>query len=234
MRAARAAGAILPFAAIAFAFAARRGRGGAAELEPHPPRPGAVSPPPFAVKLPPPTRDEVEEGLRRAFGETVHPAGGLSRSLVGDFNGDGSEDVAVPVSPAAGRLEELNDGLANWRIQDALDQAAPGHGPPKGERSAVTVEPQDVLLAVVHGYGVRGWRDERARQCYLVRHATGAPLEARPRSDLLRYVRRVPDDARLTGDVILASAGRRPGFVYWTGARYSWHPLPSRAQPIAP
>jgi len=50
-----------------------------------------------------------------------HPPrpGGLSRSLVGDFNGDGSEDVAVPVSPAAGRVEELNDGLANWRIQGA-------------------------------------------------------------------------------------------------------------------
>jgi len=234
VRTARAAGALLVFAVIAFAFAARRGREGAAELEPHPPRPDVPSPPPFAMKLPPPTPGEVEEGLRRAFGETVHPAAGSPRGLVGDFNGDGAEDVAVPVSPAAGRLEELNDGLANWRVQDTrADPAAEPEPPPKGERSAVTVQPDDVLLAVVHGYGVRGWRDERARQCYLVRHATGAPFEARPRTELLRYVRRVPDE-RLTGDVILVSAGRKPGFVYWTGARYSWHPLPSRAQPIAP
>ncbi|HEY2942042.1 MAG TPA: hypothetical protein VGN09_06385 [Vicinamibacteria bacterium] len=230
MRTTRAAGVLFAFAAIGFTFAARRGREGAAELEPHPPRAAAVSPPPFVVKLPPPTASEVEAGLRRAFGETVRPSG-LSRLLVGDFNGDGSEDVAVPVSPAEGRLAELNDGLANWRIQDALDDPAERPGPREGARSALTVQPQDVLLAVVHGYGVRGWRDERARQSYLVRHATGAPLEARPRSDLLRYVRRVPDDARLTGDVIFASAGRTPGFVYWTGARYSWHPLPSRAQP---
>ena len=96
------------------------------------------------------------------------------------------------------------------------------------------MQPEEVLLAVVHGYGVRGWRDERARQCYLVRHATGAPLESRPRTELLRYVQRVPDEARLSGDVILSSAGRRAGFVYWTGVRYAWHPLPSRAQSIAP
>ena len=235
MRTARAAGVLLAVAVIALAFAARHGREGAAELEPHPPRLDAPSPPPFAVKQPPPTPGEVEKGLRRAFGETVHPAAGSSRSLVGDFNGDGAEDVAVPVSPAAGRLEELNDALANWRVQDAREDPAAEPGPlPKGERPALTVQPADVLLAVVHGYGIRGWRDERARQCFLVRHATGAPFEARPRTALLRYVRRVPDEPRLTGDVILVSAGRKPGFVYWTGARYSWHPLPSRAQPIPP
>jgi hypothetical protein len=237
MRTARAAGVLLALAVIALAFAARRGREGAAELEPHPSRPDVPSPPPFAGKLPPPTPGEVEEGLRRAFGGTVHRAAGSSRGIVGDFNGDGAEDVAVPVSPAAGRLEELNDGLANWRVQDAREDTAAEHGhgpPPKAAPSPVTVQPDDVLLAVVHGYGVRGWRDERARQCYLVRHATGAPFEAEPRTTLLRYVRRVPDEPRLTGDVILVSAGRKPGFVYWTGARYSWHPLPSRAQPIAP
>jgi hypothetical protein len=235
VRTARAAGVLLAVAVIALAFAARRGRKGAAELEPHPPRPGAVSPPPFAVKLPPPNAGELEEGLRRAFGETVHPAAGSSRGLVGDFNGDGAEDVAVPVSPAAGRLEELNDGLANWRVQDAREDPAGERGPPpKGDRSAVRVQPQDVLLAVVHGYGVRGWRDERARQSYLIRHATGAPFEARPRTELLRYVRRVPDEPRLTGDVILVSAGRKPGFVYWTGARYSWHPLPKEIPPHPP
>jgi hypothetical protein len=235
VRTARAAGVLLALAVIALAFAARRGREGAAELEPHPPRLGAVSPPPFAVKLPPPTPGEVEDGLRRAFGATVHPAAGSSRGLVGDFNGDGAEDVAVPVSPAAGRLEELNDGFANWRVQDAREETTAEHGPPpKAEPSPVTVQPDDVLLAIVHGYGVRGWRDERARQCYLVRHATGAPFEAKPRTTLLRYVRHLPNEPHLAGDVILVSAGRKPGFIYWTGARYSWHPLPSRAQPLAP
>jgi len=225
------AGLILAFGAIAFALAARRGRQEIAELEPHPPREGAPSPPAFAVKLPPPRASEVEEGLRRAFAETLRPAGAL-RAVVGDFNGDGAEDVALPVSPAEGRLAELNDGVANWRVQDALDDPAVRDAPSaKVPPAAVTVQPHDVLLAVVHGYGVRGWRDERARQCYLVRHATGAPLEARPRTELLRYVQRVPDEPRLSGDVILASAGRTAGFVYWTGVRYAWHPLPKEIPP---
>jgi len=216
----RAAGAILALAAIAFALAARRGRDGATELEPHVPRSGPVTPPPFVAALPAPTASEVEAGLRRAFGDAVRPAGAL-RSLVGDFNGDGAEDVAVPVSPLPDRLAEINDGLANWRIQDAL--ATPD---PKASPSEVAVRPQEVLLAVVHGHGPRGWRDEQARQCYLIHHGTGAPLEARPRTELLRYARRLPDEPRLAGDVILASMGSRPGFVYWTGARYAWHPLP--------
>jgi hypothetical protein len=210
----RAAGAILALAAIVVALAARRGRDGATELEPHVPRPGPVTPPPFAAALPPPTASEVEDGLRRAFGGAVRPAGAL-HVLVGDFNGDGAEDVAVPVSPLPDRLADINDRLANWRVQDAQAPAA-----------EVAVRPQEVLLAVVHGYGPRGWRDQQARQCYLVRHATGPPLETRPRTELLRYARRRDEDPGLAGDVILASMGSRPGFVYWTGARYAWHPLP--------
>jgi len=217
---ARVVAAMLALAAIAVVLAARRGRDGATELEPHVPRAGPVTPPPFVVAPPAPTASEVETGLRRAFADTVRPAGAL-RSLVGDFNGDGAEDVAVPVAPLPDRLAEINDGLANWRVQDAL--ATPD---PKASPSEVAVRPQEVLLAVVHGYGPRGWRDEQARQCYLVRHATGAPLEARPRTELLREARRRPDEPRLAGDVILASMGSRAGFVYWTGVRYAWHPLP--------
>lgn len=229
MRTARAAWVLLAFAAIAFGLAALRGTYGAAELAPHPPPAGAVSPPPFLVRLPPPTAAEVEHGLRRAFGETIRRAP-TSRALVGDFNGDGGEDLAVPVRPDEERLAELNDGLANWWVQDARRESESRSDlVPVGESSLATVEAGDLLLAVIHGYGARGWRDERARQSYLIRHATGAPFEARPRAALLRYVGPTPAGAPLAGDVILASAGRRAGFVQWTGARYEWHPLPSRA-----
>jgi hypothetical protein len=231
VRTARAAWVLLAFAAIAFGLAARRGTYGTPELPPHPPPAGAVSPPPFLVKLPPPAAAEVEEGLRRAFGKTIEPAR-PSRARVGDFNGDGVEDVAVPVRPDKDRLAELNDGLANWWVQDALRELQSDLAP-AGEASLDTVEAGDVLLAVIHGYGPRGWRDERARQCYLVRHATGAPFEVRPRTALARYVGVTPAGAPLPGDVILASAGRRAGFVQWTGARYEWHPLPSRARVLA-
>jgi hypothetical protein len=242
VRTARAALVILALAAMAFALAARRGPYGSVEVQPQPPpAERSAEPTPtsgsFEVKLPPPTEAEVEGGLRRAFGESVRPATKPRNCIVGDFNGDGAEDVAMPVRPAEGRLHELNDAFANWTVQDALDEAGSGTEPsPNATRAPPTVEPGDVLLAVVHGFGPQGWRDDRARQCYLVRHATGAPLEARPRTELLRYVARVPDAAQLTGHVILSTVGRRPGFVYWTGARYTWHPLPSlpRAPAAAP
>lgn len=235
MRSARAALVILALAAMAFALAARRGPSGNVEVERQPPPateppPAAPNPASFEVKVPRPAEAEVERGVRRAFGEVVRPAGARP-GLVGDFNGDGVEDVAMPVRPAEGRLVEINDELANWSVQDALDETASRRGPAsQGTRAAV--ESGDVLLAVVHGIGPKGWRDDGARQCYLVRHAAGAPLEARPRTELLHYVGRVPDAAQLTGHVILCASGGRPGFVYWTGSRYAWHPLPSR--PLAP
>jgi hypothetical protein len=154
-----------------------------------------------------------------------------SLSLVGDFNGDGAQDIAVPVAPAPGRLAEINDPVAGWQLQDALVEP-PSAVVPRGGTAPV-VEPvkvgeADALLAVIHGYGPRGWRDEEARQCYLVRRAIGAPLQAQPKAILTRYVKRVPDNPMLDGDVILSSAGGRAGFVYWTGNRYAWHPLPSQ------
>jgi hypothetical protein len=232
VRTARAALVILAVAVIAFAFAARRGSFGSVEDQPQPLPPAEPAPASFGVKLPPPTEAELEGGLRRAFGKTVRPVK-AERCLVGDFNADGAEDVAMPVRPAEGHLLELNDHLANWTVQDALeDPASRKDSSPKAERARAAVATGDVLLAVVHGFGPQGWRDDRARQCYLVRHATGAPLEARPRTELLHYVGRVPNEAQFTGDVILCTVGRRPGFVYWTGARYAWLPLPSR--PRAP
>jgi len=174
----------------------------------------------------------VDGTLRRVFGDAVSPATGPS--LVGDFNGDGAQDIAAPVTPAPGRLPEINHEAAVWQLQDAqapsLDAAvhAGGGEPPLGTR--IQVEASDALLAVVHGCGERGWRDPQARQAYLVRRAIGAPLESRPRSYLGRYVTRVPDDANVEGDVIFSTAGGRPGFVYWTGYRYAWHVLPSRAR----
>jgi hypothetical protein len=232
VRTARAAWALLAFVAIAFPLAVRRGTRGDAEMRPPVPPIAAITPPPPAVKLPPPTGAEVAQGLARAFGaavERTRPA----RALVGDFNGDGLEDVAVPVRPQAGRIDELNDGLANWWVQDALHEPPQPERLPVGEPALAAVEPGDVLLAVIHGYGPHGWRDQRARQCYLVRNATGPPFEVRTRKSLERYVGPTPEGAPLPGEVILAAAGPRPGFVHWTGSRYRWHALPARARASA-
>lgn len=224
MKTARAASVLLAFAAVAIAFAARSGPRGRAELRPPVPPVAAVTPPPAPLKLPPPTAEEVMSAIDRAFGGAVQIAP-PPRVLVGDLNGDRLEDLAVPVRPETGRLDDLNDGLANCWVQDALE--GPPSDVPVGQASLAEVEPADVLLAVLHGYGPHGWRDDRARQCYLVRHATGAPFETRSRAWLEPWVGLTPAGMPLPGDVILASAGRRAGFVQWTGARYRWQALPS-------
>jgi len=232
--AARAAWVVVALVAIGSTLAARRGLVNKSEMEPHLPRAAVPTPPPLAVKLPPPTPAEVDGTLRRVFGDAVSPATGPA--LVGDFNGDGAQDIAAPVLPSPGRLPEINGELALWQLQDAqvppLDVAVHAGGePPLGTR--IQVEASDALLAVVHGVGERGWRDTEARQAYLVRRAIGAPLEAHPRTDLTRYVKQVPENARLEGDIIFSTAGGRAGFVYWTGYRYAWHALPSRTPTVA-
>jgi len=38
--------------------------------------------------------------------------------VVGDFNGDGSEDLAVVVKPNETKLAEVNSEMANWILED--------------------------------------------------------------------------------------------------------------------
>jgi hypothetical protein len=199
--------------------AARRHRTAASsEAPPSATLPPAPSPP-AALKLPPPTAAETADVLRRIFGDAVVAAPG-GRPAAGDFNGDVMEDLALAVLPASGRLAEVNDPLANWMVQDALVAEA------DRERAAGrgSVQPGERLLAVVHGYGAEGWRSPEARQCYLVRHAAGPALEARPRRALLGNPHR-PQMPGLVGDVIMTTVDGRRGFVSWTGARYAWVPL---------
>src|SRR5260221_9458753 len=147
---------------MAVAPAARRGPQGSAEDRPQPP-PAEPTPASLAMKLPPPTPAQLEGGLRRTFGEAVRPDARPPRGIVGDFNGDGVEDVAMPVRPAEGRLPELNDGLANWKVQDALgEDAARGKASRNVERAGgAAVGAGGLLVGGVHRFGVRGWRGGR-------------------------------------------------------------------------
>ena len=92
---------------------------------------------------PHPRMSEVKAALHRVFGDSCSlPALRALKGvqfIVGDFNGDQSEDLALTVRPAAGKLKEVNDELANWIIQDADKAFIPPSGkavvtPPKQER----------------------------------------------------------------------------------------------------
>jgi hypothetical protein len=77
------------------------------------------------------------------------------------------------------------------------------------------VSRREPLLAVVHGFGRRGWRDPEARQAYLVKGAQG-PWLGRSRDN---YPGLDAPDARPLGDV-LAGSSPTDEIAYWTGTRY--------------
>lgn len=197
------------------------------------PQPQAFAPPPpeeGAPDLRPPQPVEVEETIKRVYGQTVTvEAGRAEYFLAGDFNGDGASDLAVVVRPAAGKLAELNHELANWIRGDPLRVELPDprvhvrHLSPTTE--PIIIGPDELLLAIVHGYGPRGWRHAQARQSYLLRHAVGTGLELRTLSEAVKLAKGASLPLQLRGDVIKQTFESEPGLLFYTGAKYAWRRL---------
>jgi hypothetical protein len=180
-----------------------------------------------APKLPPPTQDEVKAAFHRVFGDDfisslADPNG--PTFIVGDFNGDQSEDLALIARPAAGKLDDVNSELANWIIQDADKAFIPPPGKtvvaaPKQQRSRV--EAGESVLAVIHGVGTDGWRNPEARQAYIVKHAA-ATFEGTAPSISQKAIRAM--HLPVETEIIKEVRNNKKGFVFWTGGVYAWHP----------
>lgn len=145
-------------------------------------------------------------------------------ALVGDFNDDGSEDIAVFVKPNPSKLEEINGQVSHWILNDPQKTALPD--PKKAVQVLppavrVKIEANDELLAVIHGYAKGGWRDPAAQQIYLLRNAAGNAARVLPWQDAFGIPKAGNPHRR--GDVIREELNRAPGFIYWTGAKYAWH-----------
>lgn len=182
--------------------------------------PEASSPPPA-----PPTTAEAARVLHRVFGDDLVPAQGAGTAFIaGDFNGDNSQDLAMIVRPAPGKLGEINSELANWIIQDADTFFIP----PSGKHVVAVprlpeakVKEGEVLLAIVHGYGRQGWRNPDARQGYLVKHAAATFLRLGP-SIGEKSIRQMHLPVRT--EIIYELRDNKRGFLFWTGQAYAWHP----------
>jgi len=192
------------------------------------PQPTKASSPVAPPQLPPPTKEQVKEAVSRVFGDSVvaqlEDAGGVPTFIVGDFNGDQSEDLAVIARPAAGKLDAVNDELANWTIQDADKAFIAPHGkavvvPPKQARPRV--ERGEELLAIIHGFGPEGWRNPQARQAYIVKHAA-ATFEGTAPSISQKAIRAM--HLPIETDIIKEVRNNKKGFLFWTGGVYAWHP----------
>ncbi|HKW77218.1 MAG TPA: FG-GAP repeat protein [Terriglobales bacterium] len=165
---------------------------------------------------------EVDAALQRIFGRVVVADRGHHSFVTGDFNGDGSPDLAVIVFPLKAKLGMINDELANWTVQDASQFFSPPQGQGvvfRQKEARPAVRAGEPLLAVIHGVGADGWRDPTARQAYLVRHAGFGPFRTVPAQ---RRIENTPASIK-NADVIYEGSGKA-GFLFWNGSQYAWNP----------
>lgn len=192
------------------------------ELQPQPvsmpslPAVAQSTPTPTPPKeLAPPKTEEVNDAVVRVFNKAATVDSNYTPSvLVGDFNGDGSPDIAVAMKPNPDALAEINSEFANWTLEDAkqAEQAAKP-APVKAERT-------DTLIAIIHGVGAKGWRNPEARQTFLLRNAAGTkPVVEPPEKPSASNTSRSPTPR---GDVIKETINGHLGLIYWNGARYAW------------
>lgn len=159
----------------------------------------------------PPEAKDARACLTRIFGGAVEADPSRGRWYVdGDFNGDGSVDLAVAARASAASLVALNDPLANWIVED----------PRRARSPSTAVAADDALLTIVHGHGPAGWRNPDARQTYVLRNTGGSGMRAMPTSEAVAPVA----GYERVGHVIRETLDGSSGMIYWNGARYAWTP----------
>lgn len=172
---------------------------------------------------PPQSTTELQAVTARIYKEAVTVDSSRDDNFViGDFNGDGSQDIVVVVKPGKGMLPELNSEYSNWIREDPLEVGKLAAQSVK-KRKPTVVNARDNLLAVIHGYQAAGWRDPKATQTYLLKNAVGEKLSTESSASLHSHTTNKQPLPPLQGDVIHETLTGNPGFLYWTGARYAWH-----------
>jgi len=185
----------------------------------------AVEPPP-SVPSSHVTANDLRAAVARIFGASAAlDEAAAPNFIAGDFNGDGYEDVAISIRSRSALVKEDASGLANWTTEDPARVALPSLGktvqslPASGPR--VHLRSGEELVAVIHGYGLEGWRSPQARQTYLLTahlpdRAALEPIKNFP--ELLRD----PRFTHLQRDIVCGEGNR---CLLWTGSHYIFYPL---------
>jgi len=159
--------------------------------------------------------------------------------VAGDFNGDLSQDLAVVVKPAPGKIGEINDELANWMLGDPIRPALldpkvsfhPKNHAEIARRRRVRADEGKPLLAVIHGFGSSGWRNPNATQTYVLKDAVGDGMRTERHTEIVRAYDKVKLP-RIWGDVIAQNIEAQSGFLYYNGAKYAWYDPGSYKPPL--
>ena len=132
--------------------------------------------------------------------------------VTGDFNGDNSQDLAVVLKPV--QLDLMNQDLPPWLVREPRSEKRPPQ-PAK-------IKKDDVLLAVIHGYGPNQWRDPDATQAFVLKDVAGSDLKVHNAKDFVaaNSGRKLPG---AQGDLIGETVGGSPGYLYYAYSTYSWY-----------
>jgi FG-GAP repeat len=156
------------------------------------------------------TAEEVRAALARAFGACVEPPSEDTSIALGDFNGDGWQDLAIVVRPSMAHSHDLNDPFRNWSVEDL--------GSEERRVGSAKIGRDERLLAVIHGEGRPGWRSAEAMQAHLLKIGAGTRLRV---VHLESVDREITGRSSLRGDGLSQEVGGVVRVVYWTGARYA-------------
>ena len=196
-----------------------------------PPTPQAPAPAPVAppVKLDvarAPKLPEVQDAIKRVFKDAaVLDANHNPNFLTGDFNGDASQDLAVILKPVPDKVSELNQEYPPWLLRDPRSNGTP--------RQQLRIAKDEVLLAVIHGYGPNDWRDPEATQTFVLKNVVGNDLRVQTTKEFVsaNSGRKLP---RPQGDLIGETLNGTAGYLYYAVSTYSWYdPQTFRGQPEA-
>ena len=174
----------------------------------------AATPAPTEAPPAAPQLSEVEAAVKRIFNDTavVHPAH-KNNYLAGDFNGDLSQDLAVVLKPVPEKLTEMNES-PRWLLRDPRARYNPA--------APLRVEKDEPLLAVIHGYGPKAWRDPEATQTFLLKNVVGTDLRVEEGKEFVK-ARSGQNLPRTHGDVIGEKLKGSEGYLYYNAANYSWY-----------
>jgi hypothetical protein len=177
--------------------------------------------------LPPPEPNAVREAVKRVLKDAVIIDDARNPNFVaGDFNGDLSQDIAIVIKPQPQKLDELNEEFPPFILRDPV-----GGGEVRSPRLRIAND--DVLLAIIHGYGANGWRDPQATQTYILKNAVGSGIESKTSKEFVsaNAGKKMPP---VRGDVVRETIQDKHGYLYYADATYAWYDPLTYTEPPPP
>jgi len=176
----------------------------------------------------PATSLEVKAAVERVFGQDVVLFGETRPVYTSDdLNGDGVDDLAIMVTVPAKSVANINSELANWSIQDVRKADIPTVTGKlsTAKRKPTRVHANELLLAVIHGFGERAWRSAEAKQAFLLVNAGTDRLVGMSFTQLNALGVKLPRMSANPHEALIARSGAAWLAVYWTGAQYGSVPI---------